>query len=86
MSMSDKPVMLIAGGTGSIGSEPRARRWSGLAVVLHGRSDVRLAAVLEGMQCSRSSIEGFAADAFAAAVRKNHRPGRQVLRPYRCRG
>jgi len=67
MSMSDKPVMLIAGGTGSIGSETaRQALEAGWRVVLHGRSDVRLAAVLEGMQCSRSSIEGFAADAFAA--------------------
>lgn len=66
MDMNDRPVMLIAGGSGSIGSatarEALAQGW---AVALHGRSPDKLAA-LKAELGALGPVETFEADVFAA--------------------
>jgi NAD(P)-dependent dehydrogenase (short-subunit alcohol dehydrogenase family) len=63
--MIDAPVMLIAGGSGSIGSatarEALAQGW---AVALHGKTPAKLAA-LEAELGALGTIEGFQGDVFA---------------------
>ncbi len=63
--MIDKPVMLIAGGSGSIGSatarEALAQGW---AVALHGNTSAKLAA-LEKELGANGTVEGFQCNVFA---------------------
>ncbi len=60
--MTDAPVMLIAGGSGSIGRaiahEALAQGW---AVALHGRSEDKLNALTASL-CEDGTVEAFAAD------------------------
>lgn len=64
--MTDKPVMLIAGGSGSIGSatarEALAQGW---AVALHGNTPAKLA-TLETELSALGTVECFQGDVFAA--------------------
>jgi len=63
--MTEKPVMLIAGGSGSIGTatarEALAQGW---AVALHGKTPAKLAA-LEKELGALGTVKGFEADVFA---------------------
>ena len=63
--MIDKPVMLIAGGSGSIGSatarEALAQGW---AVALHGNTPAKLTALEEELG-AMGTVEGFQCDVFA---------------------
>lgn len=68
--MNATPVMLIAGGTGSIGSviaEHAAR--AGWAVAIHGRSDVSVNAAVDRIKNAvgaNAAVNGFAADVAAS--------------------
>lgn len=60
--MTDRPVMLIAGGSGSIGrSIAREALAQGWAVALHGRSEEKLQDLLEAFD-EDDALEGFVAD------------------------
>jgi NAD(P)-dependent dehydrogenase (short-subunit alcohol dehydrogenase family) len=61
-----RPVMLVVGGTGSIGREIVAQALeAGWAVIAHGRSTASVAALLARFDCDQSPLVGYAADAFA---------------------
>lgn len=62
--MIDKPVMLIAGGSGSIGrATAREALAQGWAVALHGRTPEKLAALEEELS-ELGTVEGFVGDVF----------------------
>lgn len=63
--MTDRPVMLIAGGSGSLGSQTaREALAQGWAVALHGRTPEKLEA-LERELGEIGMVEGFIGDVFA---------------------
>lgn len=63
--MTDGSVMVIAGGTGSIGREiARQALEAGWRVVLCGRSKARIAAAIETLERTKSDIEAVDADVF----------------------
>jgi NAD(P)-dependent dehydrogenase (short-subunit alcohol dehydrogenase family) len=65
MTNHDKPVMLIAGGSGSIGSEIAGHAAAaGWRVAIHGRTDAKIAAIIDQLKTSAlaDAFVGFSAD------------------------
>lgn len=66
MTQDDRPMMLITGGTGSIGREIAAQALeAGWRVVVHGRTQESVDGVIQGFARPPTDIVGIAMDAFA---------------------
>jgi len=66
MTSDDRPVVLITGGTGSIGREVAAQALeAGWRVVLHGRTRDSVDAAMKGFARPETDIAAYAEDAFA---------------------
>lgn len=63
MSSSPAPVMLVVGGSGSIGSEIAAEAAAaGWQVAIHGRTDASVEKAIASVRAGAASVRGFVAD------------------------